>query len=113
MLLAPVNETGTDKDPLYEYVRALNTEAEDLEAGRLDGAGDEPGVCGQAEVVVRGEVDDRSAVHLDLRPLRVVEDAGETEEAVAPEAVQLACEIGERIMRGHGVPRQTCASRFR
>lgn len=35
MLLAPVNASGTKEDPLYEYVRDLNKEAEDLEAGRL------------------------------------------------------------------------------
>jgi len=35
LLLAPINETGTDKEPLYEYVRDLDKEAEDIEAGRL------------------------------------------------------------------------------
>jgi ATP-dependent exoDNAse (exonuclease V) beta subunit len=35
LLIAPVNETGTDKEPLYEYVRGLERNAEDIEAGRL------------------------------------------------------------------------------
>ena len=35
LLLAPINETGSDKEPLYEYVRKLDKEAEDIEAGRL------------------------------------------------------------------------------
>jgi ATP-dependent helicase/nuclease subunit A len=35
LLLAPINETGGDKEPLYEYVRELDREAEDIEAGRL------------------------------------------------------------------------------
>ena len=35
LLLAPINETGNDKEPLYEYVRDLDKEAEDIEAGRL------------------------------------------------------------------------------
>ena len=35
ILLAPINETGSDKDPIYEYVRELGKEAEDIEAGRL------------------------------------------------------------------------------
>ncbi|HEY8069036.1 MAG TPA: UvrD-helicase domain-containing protein [Burkholderiales bacterium] len=35
LLLAPINEAGSDGDPLYEYVRNLNKEAEDIEAGRL------------------------------------------------------------------------------
>jgi ATP-dependent exoDNAse (exonuclease V) beta subunit len=35
LLLAPINETGADGDALYEYVRDLNKEAEDIEAGRL------------------------------------------------------------------------------
>src|SRR4029079_801338 len=34
-LVAPINATGDDKDPLYEYIRGLNREAEDIEAGRL------------------------------------------------------------------------------
>jgi hypothetical protein len=34
LFLAPINETGTDKEPLYEYVRSLDKEAEDIEAGR-------------------------------------------------------------------------------
>jgi ATP-dependent exoDNAse (exonuclease V) beta subunit len=35
LLLAPINETGTDREPLYEYVRDLDKDAEDIEAGRL------------------------------------------------------------------------------
>ena len=35
LLLAPITETGGDKEPLYEYVRDLNKQAEDIEAGRL------------------------------------------------------------------------------
>ncbi len=35
LLLAPITETGGDREPLYEYVRNLNKEAEDIEAGRL------------------------------------------------------------------------------
>ena len=35
LLIAPINEAGSDGDPLYEYVRNLNKEAEDIEAGRL------------------------------------------------------------------------------
>ncbi len=35
LLLAPIDETGGDKEPLYEYVRLLDREAEDIEAGRL------------------------------------------------------------------------------
>jgi ATP-dependent helicase/nuclease subunit A len=35
LLLAPINETGTDKEPAYNYVRELDKQAEDIEAGRL------------------------------------------------------------------------------
>jgi ATP-dependent exoDNAse (exonuclease V) beta subunit len=35
LLLAPIDETGGDKEPLYQYVRSLDREAEDIEAGRL------------------------------------------------------------------------------
>jgi ATP-dependent helicase/nuclease subunit A len=35
LLLAPINETGSEKDPLYEYVRARDKESDDLEGGRL------------------------------------------------------------------------------
>jgi ATP-dependent exoDNAse (exonuclease V) beta subunit len=35
LLLAPIDETGGVKEPLYEYVRLLDREAEDIEAGRL------------------------------------------------------------------------------
>ncbi|MGH8702191.1 MAG: UvrD-helicase domain-containing protein, partial [Burkholderiales bacterium] len=35
LLLAPIDETGGDKEPLYQYVRNLDKEAEDIEAGRL------------------------------------------------------------------------------
>jgi len=35
LLLAPIDETGGDKEPLYTYVRMLDREAEDIEAGRL------------------------------------------------------------------------------
>ncbi|MGE3425027.1 MAG: UvrD-helicase domain-containing protein, partial [Dehalococcoidia bacterium] len=35
LLLAPIDETGGDKEPLYQYVRQLDREAEDIEAGRL------------------------------------------------------------------------------
>ena len=35
LLLAPIDETGGDAEPLYQYVRTLDREAEDIEAGRL------------------------------------------------------------------------------
>jgi len=35
LLLAPINQTGSGKDPIYEFVRDLDKEAEDIEAGRL------------------------------------------------------------------------------
>ena len=35
LLLAPINETGEDDEPLYQYIRGLEREAEDIEAGRL------------------------------------------------------------------------------
>jgi ATP-dependent exoDNAse (exonuclease V) beta subunit len=35
LLLAPINATGTDKELTYNYVRELDKEAEDIEAGRL------------------------------------------------------------------------------
>jgi ATP-dependent exoDNAse (exonuclease V) beta subunit len=35
LLLAPIRETGREKDPAYEYLRGLARESEDLEAGRL------------------------------------------------------------------------------
>jgi ATP-dependent exoDNAse (exonuclease V) beta subunit len=35
LLLAPIDETGGDEEPLYAYVRSLDREAEDIEAGRL------------------------------------------------------------------------------
>ncbi len=35
LLLAPIDETGGEKEPLYQYVRDLDKEAEDIEAGRL------------------------------------------------------------------------------
>ena len=35
LLLAPINASGAGKEPLYDYVRNLDKEAEDLEAGRL------------------------------------------------------------------------------
>jgi ATP-dependent exoDNAse (exonuclease V) beta subunit len=35
LLLAPIDETGGDREPLYQYVRQLDREAEDIEAGRL------------------------------------------------------------------------------
>ena len=35
LLLAPINEAGSAGEPLYEYVRDLDREAEDIEAGRL------------------------------------------------------------------------------
>ena len=35
LMLAPINEAGSDKEPLYEYVRNLEKAAEDVEAGRL------------------------------------------------------------------------------
>ncbi|MBI3530620.1 MAG: UvrD-helicase domain-containing protein [Betaproteobacteria bacterium] len=35
LLLAPIDETGGDKEPLYQYVRNLDKQAEDIEAGRL------------------------------------------------------------------------------
>ena len=35
LLLAPIREAGAAKDPAYEYVRMLERDAEDIEAGRL------------------------------------------------------------------------------
>ncbi len=35
LLLAPIDETGGEKEALYRYVRSLDKEAEDIEAGRL------------------------------------------------------------------------------
>jgi ATP-dependent helicase/nuclease subunit A len=35
LLLAPIDETGAGEDPTYKYVRELDTEADDIEAGRL------------------------------------------------------------------------------
>ncbi len=35
LLLAPIREAGASKDAAYEYVRTLEREAEDIEAGRL------------------------------------------------------------------------------
>jgi ATP-dependent exoDNAse (exonuclease V) beta subunit len=35
LLLAPINASGTDKEPAYNYVRELEREAEDIESGRL------------------------------------------------------------------------------
>jgi len=35
LLIAPIDETGGEEEPLYQYVRLLDREAEDIEAGRL------------------------------------------------------------------------------
>ena len=35
LLLAPIDETGAGEDPTYQYVRELDKEADDIEAGRL------------------------------------------------------------------------------
>jgi len=35
LLLAPIDETGGGKDPIYQYVRDREKESEDIEAGRL------------------------------------------------------------------------------
>jgi ATP-dependent helicase/nuclease subunit A len=35
LLLAPIDETGGEKEALYQYVRDLDKQAEDIEAGRL------------------------------------------------------------------------------
>ena len=35
LLIAPIDETGGGQEPLYKYVRLLDREAEDIEAGRL------------------------------------------------------------------------------
>src|SRR5262249_32601510 len=35
LLLAPIGETGEEKDPTYKYVRELDKEADDIESGRL------------------------------------------------------------------------------
>ena len=35
LLMAPVKETGGDEEPAYEYLKLLDREAEDAEAGRL------------------------------------------------------------------------------
>jgi ATP-dependent helicase/nuclease subunit A len=35
LLIAPIDEAGSEKEPLYAYVRALDRDAEDIEAGRL------------------------------------------------------------------------------
>ena len=35
LLLAPIKETGGEDEPAYDYLKALDREAEDIEAGRL------------------------------------------------------------------------------
>jgi ATP-dependent exoDNAse (exonuclease V) beta subunit len=35
LLLAPIDETGAGEDPTYQYVRELDKDADDIEAGRL------------------------------------------------------------------------------
>ena len=35
LLLAPIDETGAGEDPTYKYVRELDRESDDIEAGRL------------------------------------------------------------------------------
>ena len=35
LLLAPIKETGSDSEPAYDYLKALDREAEDIEAARL------------------------------------------------------------------------------
>ncbi|HZT61521.1 MAG TPA: 3'-5' exonuclease, partial [Burkholderiales bacterium] len=35
LLLAPIDETGAGEDPTYKYVRDLDKDADDIEAGRL------------------------------------------------------------------------------
>jgi ATP-dependent exoDNAse (exonuclease V) beta subunit len=35
LLLAPINATGSDEEPMYNYIRALDRDAEDIEASRL------------------------------------------------------------------------------
>jgi ATP-dependent helicase/nuclease subunit A len=35
LLLAPIDETGAGEDPTYKYVRELDKDADDIEAGRL------------------------------------------------------------------------------
>ena len=35
LLLAPINEAGRDDEPMYNYIRMLEREAEDIEAARL------------------------------------------------------------------------------
>jgi ATP-dependent exoDNAse (exonuclease V) beta subunit len=35
LLIAPIDETGGEQEPLYKYVRLLDREAEDIEAARL------------------------------------------------------------------------------
>jgi ATP-dependent exoDNAse (exonuclease V) beta subunit len=35
LLLAPIDETGAGEDPIYKYVRELDKDADDIEAGRL------------------------------------------------------------------------------
>lgn len=35
LLLAPIKQTGSDSDPIYSYLRRLETEAEDMESSRL------------------------------------------------------------------------------
>ena len=35
LLLAPIDETGAGEDPTYQYVRELDRESDDIEAGRL------------------------------------------------------------------------------
>jgi ATP-dependent exoDNAse (exonuclease V) beta subunit len=35
LLLAPIDETGAGEDPTYKYVRELDRDADDIEAGRL------------------------------------------------------------------------------
>ena len=35
LLLAPIKQTGADRDPIYSYLRSLDAESEDMESSRL------------------------------------------------------------------------------
>ena len=81
--------------------RADRARADAESSSGLDDPRDEQRVVRQAEVVVRGEVDDRSVVDVRSRPLSAIEHARRPEEAVASKGVQLTCEKIERITRRH------------
>ena len=73
----------------------------DAEApNRLERALAQQRVRGQAEIVVRGEVDDRAVVDRGVRRLLAVEHAQPAIETLLAQRVQLVVEVAERI-RSH------------